>query len=177
MKTIREIAEEIGVTKQAVHQKRKKEPLSTRLQPFTSTVDGVVYMSVDGEKIIKQAFSQDSVNKTVNEVYASVDGSFTPPFTVVDGVLEVLKEQLEVKDNQIKEQLNQLMEKEKQITELTIAIDNMTQTLKASQMLHAGTIQTQLVGVSSESSEKKESFFSKLFKNSRKKQNIGQNEE
>lgn len=163
MKTIREIAEEIGVTKQAVHQKRKKEPLSTSLQPFTSTVDGVVYISVDGEKLIKQAFNSRSVNETVNDVYTSVDGSFTPSFTVVDGVLEVLKEQLEVKDNQIKEQQNQLMEKEKQITELTSAIDNMTQTLKASQMLHAGTMQQNLIEEKTDVEAEKKSFFSRFF--------------
>lgn len=36
-KTIKQLADEFGVSKQAIHQKRKKEPLSTRLQPFTST--------------------------------------------------------------------------------------------------------------------------------------------
>lgn len=55
-KTIKQIAEEIGVSKQAVHQKRKSKALSTALQPFTTTVDGVIYISVDGEKLIKQAF-------------------------------------------------------------------------------------------------------------------------
>lgn len=136
-KTIKQLADEFGVSKQAIHQKRKKEPLSTRLQPFTSTVDGAVYISVDGENLLKQAFEINTVNETVNDVYTSVDG----PFTAVDIILETLKEQLKVKDSQIKDQQNQLVEKEKQITELTVAIENMTQTLKASQMLHAGTMQ------------------------------------
>jgi predicted transcriptional regulator len=34
-KTIKQIADEVGVTKQAVHQKMKKEPLSTSLQSLT----------------------------------------------------------------------------------------------------------------------------------------------
>lgn len=59
MKTIREIADEIGVSKQAVFKKIKREPLSTSLQGLTSTVDGRLTVSVDGEKLIKQAFSQD----------------------------------------------------------------------------------------------------------------------
>ncbi len=54
MKTVKQIADELGVSKQAVHQKRKKEPLSTDLQPFTKTVDGVIYISVDGENLIKR---------------------------------------------------------------------------------------------------------------------------
>lgn len=40
MKTIREIVDEIGVSKQAVFKKIKREPLSTSLQGLTSTVDG-----------------------------------------------------------------------------------------------------------------------------------------
>lgn len=59
MKTIREIADEIGVSKQAVFKKIKREPLSTSLRGLTSTVDGRLTVSVDGEKLIKQAFSQD----------------------------------------------------------------------------------------------------------------------
>ena len=39
-KTVKQIADELGVSKQAVHQKRKSKELSTALQPFTSTVDG-----------------------------------------------------------------------------------------------------------------------------------------
>jgi len=67
MKTIKQIADELGVTKQAVHQKRKSKKLSIALQPFTSTVDGVIHISVDGENLIKSAFLQkNTVNKTVN---------------------------------------------------------------------------------------------------------------
>jgi predicted transcriptional regulator len=55
-KTIKQIADEIGVTKQAIFKKIKSEPLSTGLQQFTQKVNGVVYISVDGEKLVKQAF-------------------------------------------------------------------------------------------------------------------------
>lgn len=37
-KTIKQITDEIGISKQAVHQKRKSKLLSTSLQPFTTTV-------------------------------------------------------------------------------------------------------------------------------------------
>ena len=39
-KTVREIAEEIGVSKQAVFKKINRQPLSTKLEGLTSTVDG-----------------------------------------------------------------------------------------------------------------------------------------
>ena len=52
MKTIRQIADEIGVSKQAVFKKIKREPLSTSLQGLTATVDGRLMVEVDGEKLI-----------------------------------------------------------------------------------------------------------------------------
>lgn len=48
MKTIREIADEIGISKQAVFKKIKREPLSTSLRGLTSIVDGQVDGPVDG---------------------------------------------------------------------------------------------------------------------------------
>ena len=78
MKTIREIADEIGVSKQAVFKKIKREPLSTSLRGLTSTVDGVVDGQVDGP----------------------VDGMIA----VLQATIGTLQGQLEVKDRQIEQQ-------------------------------------------------------------------------
>lgn len=68
MKTIRQIAEEIGVSRQAVYKKIKREPLSTSLQPFLSTVNNVIYSNVDGEMLIKSAFNKTvSIDKNDNQ--------------------------------------------------------------------------------------------------------------
>lgn len=56
IKTIRAIADEIGVSKQAVFKKINRQPLSTELMGLTATVDGRLMVSVDGERLIKQAF-------------------------------------------------------------------------------------------------------------------------
>lgn len=64
-KTVRQIANEIGVSKQAIFKKMKSEPLSTNLQQFTQKVDGTVHIAVDGEKLIKQAFAKKEA-PTVN---------------------------------------------------------------------------------------------------------------
>lgn len=112
MKTIKQIADEIGVSKQAVHQKRKSKALSTALQPFTSTVDGVVYISVDGEKLIKQAFD-GKVSVKLND---KLSESKTQNDTVVDLLLkqsEMLKNELDIKNKQIEELNERLAESQK----------------------------------------------------------------
>ncbi len=152
MKTIRQIADEIGVSKQAVFKKIKREPLSTSLQGLTATVDGRLMVEVDGEKLIKQAFSEIAPSTTDNQLTGAVDGLVDAPSTKnaektaeVDGVISVLQAtidtlqgQLEVKDRQIEQQAQT-------ITRLTDALAAAQQTAAAAQALHAGTIQQQLI--------------------------------
>lgn len=173
MKTIRQIADEIGVSKQAVFKKIKREPLSTSLQGLTTTVDGRLMVEVDGEKLIKQAFSEIAPSTTDNQltvVDGLVDGASTPnaeKTAEVDGVISVLQAtidtlqgQLEVKDRQIEQQAQT-------ITRLTDALAAAQQTAAAAQALHAGTIQQQLItgeaGVDQQEPEQKKSWFSKIF--------------
>ncbi|MDR3765853.1 MAG: hypothetical protein Q3Y08_02305 [Butyricicoccus sp.] len=106
-KTIKEIAEEIGVSKQAVFKKIKREPLSTSLQGLTTTVDGRLMVSVDGEKLIKQAFMRNKPSTTDNQLTAQVDATSTKPeekLAEVDGqnaLYEILKMELQAKNEQI----------------------------------------------------------------------------
>ncbi|MGX7233273.1 RepB-like protein [Enterococcus italicus] len=80
LKTIKEIADEIGVSKQAVWQKIKKES-SIDLRQFTSKKGNTVYVDVDGQKAIKSAFfNKTSTTKRQQKVFVddnvndSVDG-------------------------------------------------------------------------------------------------------
>ncbi|WP_271297610.1 HTH domain-containing protein [Weissella confusa] len=59
LKTIRELADELGVSKQAIWQKIKRDA-SIDLRQFTSTKGNTVYVDVDGQKAIKAMFSNDS---------------------------------------------------------------------------------------------------------------------
>ena len=59
LKTIRELADELGVSKQAIWQKIKRDS-SIDLRQFTSTKGNTVYVDVDGQKAIKAMFSNDS---------------------------------------------------------------------------------------------------------------------
>lgn len=175
MKTIRQIADEIGVSKQAVFKKIKREPLSTSLQGLTATVDGRLMVEVDGEKLIKQAFSEIAPSTTTNQLTGAVDGLVDAPsikneekMAEVDGVISVLKAtidtlqgQLEVKDRQIEQQAQTIIR-------LTDTLAAAQQTAAAAQALHAGTIQQQLLtgeaGVDQQEPEQKRGWFSKLFR-------------
>ena len=168
MKTIRQIADEIGVSKQAVFKKIKREPLSTSLQGLTATVDGRLMVEVDGEKLIKQAFSEIAPSTTDNQLTGAVDGLVDAPSTKnaektaeVDGVISVLQATIDtLQDRQIEQQAQT-------ITRLTDALAAAQQTAAAAQALHAGTIQQQLItgeaGTDQQEPEQKKSWFSKIF--------------
>ena len=121
-KSVSEIAQELGVTRQAVYQRVKK--LSSSLQPFTVKLDNKTLYTLQGQKLIKQAFSSsESVKQTVNvdsKQVSSVDSK----------LIDTLTAQLEAKDRQIETLSKQLEVKDKQI-------DNLLESLKAAQLLHA----------------------------------------
>lgn len=101
IKTIREIADEIGVSKQAVFKKISRQPLSTELIGLTSTVDGRLMVSVDGERLIKQAFCAENTDfdrqpstKTVNHQPSTINQ--------VDGKNDDLEVENEKEENQKK---------------------------------------------------------------------------
>jgi len=159
MKTIKQIADEIGVSKQAVFYRIRKEPLSNKLDGLISKENGVLMISLDGENLIKEAFNIKNedifVDKETPNKYQN-ENSF-------DGVLMVLKEQLEVKDNQL-EVANAT------IRELTSTIEVISKSLANSQALHAGTMQKQLQESETEKEEEeveiieeKPSFWQRVF--------------
>ena len=145
MKTVRQIADDLGVSKQAVFKKMKREPLSTSLRGLTSTVDGRLTVSVDGENLIKSAFLSSGPSTNRQPVDGLVDGLVDAPSTEVDGLIAVLQAtidtlqgQLEVKDRQIEQQAQT-------ITRLTDALAAAQQTASAAQALHAGTMHQKFI--------------------------------
>lgn len=167
-KTIKEIAEEIGVSKQAVFKKIKQEPLSTEIEKFISTVDGKKLVSVDGVNLIKQAFHRKQKKVDVNFDVKdggkrfAVDGNAE---NIVDGIpsanqerentlaaafqtaINALTSQLEEKDRQLAEKDKQLERQTKTIEELATSLAVAQHTAQAAQALHAGTLQRQIEDV------------------------------
>lgn len=103
MKTIAQIANEIGVSRQAVH-KKVTGTLSSSLQGFTKKIDGVLHVNDEGQNIIKSSFfkskSDGSVNSDVNK-NLHVDVNLTPLVDSLNKQLEYLQQQLNSKDEQI----------------------------------------------------------------------------
>ena len=136
MKTIKQIADEIGVSKQAVY-KRVRGALHTDIAPHVHTIDGVLYVDENGETLVIEAFLSNLPSTKTS--YRSASKPQAPH--TVDATLDIVKtltEQLSIKDK--------LIEKQQQsIHELTAALENTTASLHAAQALHAGTMQKQLM--------------------------------
>jgi AcrR family transcriptional regulator len=153
MKTIRQIADELGVSKQAVY-KRYKGKLYTVCAPYAHTEQGVLYIEEQGETLIKQDFlGNDHSNG------AHTERSIGAPQDEVDeGVLAVLKETISTLQGQLEA-------KDRQIEQLTSALVTAQQTAVAAQQtaataqaLHAGTIQQQLEAQATPSQDKLETI-------------------
>ena len=157
MKTIRQIADEIGVSKQAVY-KRYKGKLYTVCAPYAHTVQGVLYLSEQAEKLIKQDFWKNECSNGVVLEQRQEAGVVA----VLQGTIDTLQGQLFVKDKQI-EELNT------RLAEVSSALVVAQQTAQTAQALHAGTIQQQLMGDEDDPSQRekaenqKKSWFSKVF--------------
>ena len=159
MKTIRQIADEIGVSKQAVY-KRYKGKLHTVCAPYAHTEQGVLYLSEQAETLIKQDFLQNDCSNgahTERSIGAVLEQSQEAGVVaVLQATIDTLQGQLEVKDRQIEK--------------LTEALAAAQQTAAAAQALHAGTIQQQLItgeaGVDQQGQKpaQRRSWFNKLFR-------------
>ena len=121
VKTVAEIAAEIGVSKQAVYKKIKCKPLSVSLQQFMSTKNNKLTVNDDGITLIKQEFNKKTVNQSVNQ--SSTKSSTVD--TLVDGeLIEILKENMAVLQEQLRI-------KDNQIGELTVTIKNLSESINA----------------------------------------------
>lgn len=145
MKTIRQIADEIGVSKQAVY-KRFKGKLYTVCAPYAHTEQGVLYIEEQGETLIKQDFLQDdrSIGAHTDTHTERSNGAVSEQsqkdsvIAVLQAAIDTLQGQLEVKDRQIEQQAQT-------IARLTDALVTAQQTAAAAQALHAGTMHQQLL--------------------------------
>ena len=184
-KTIRQIADEIGVTRQAIYKKFKlNSAVADSLKAHSFTVDKVKYYTADGEKIIKSMFSDnsDTPKGTVNLSTEQLTDKLTHDNLTtnqVDRLTALFSAQLTAKDKQIEEKDRQLLEKDRQLAEKDKQIamlmeqsNNLTQALQAAQALAAAD-KKQLLLQSGQQNEQpenpdssenvKKGFFRKIF--------------
>ena len=147
-KTIRQIADEIGVSKTAV----SKQIANLGLRSGLRKNGNQFAIDEHQEALIKQAFSEKSQTEIENQTQTE-NHEVSDLVCVLQATIDTLQGQLEVKDRQIEK-----------LTEALVAAQ---QTAAAAQALHAGTIQQQLItgeaGVDQQEPEQKKSWFSKIF--------------
>ena len=130
MKTIRQIADEIGVSKTAV----SKQIANLGLRSGLRKNGNQFAIDERQETLIKQAFWEKSQTEIENQTQTksqTENHEVSDLVCVLQATIDTLQGQLEVKDRQIEK-----------LTEALIAAQ---QTAAAAQALHAGTIQQQLV--------------------------------
>ena len=160
MKTIRQIADEIGVSKTAV----SKQIANLGLRSGLRKNGNQFAIDEHQEALIKQAFSEKSQTENANQSQTKTqteNHEVGALVCVLQATIDTLQGQLEVKDRQIEQQAQT-------ITRLTDALAAAQQTAAAAQALHAGTIQQQLLigdaGADQQEPEQKRGWFSKLFR-------------
>ena len=137
MKTIRQIADEIGVSKTAV----SKQIANLGLRSGLRKNGNQFAIDEHQEALIKEAFSEKSQTEIENQTQTKTqteNHEVSDLVCVLQATIDTLQGQLEVKDRQIEQQAQT-------ITRLTDALAAAQQTAVAAQALHAGTIQQQLV--------------------------------
>ena len=160
MKTIRQIADEIGVSKTAVN----KQIANLGLRSGLRKNGNQFAIDEHQEALIKQAFSEKSQTEIENQTQTE-NHEVSDLVCVLQATIDTLQGQLEVKDRQIEQQAQT-------ITRLTDALAAAQQTAAAAQALHAGTIQQQLLGEEAGADQQgqepkgKRSWFNKWFRGS-----------
>ena len=137
MKTIRQIADEIGVSKTAV----SKQIANLGLRSGLRKNGNQFAIDEHQEALIKRAFSEKSQTEIENQSQTKTqteNREVGDLVCVLQATIDTLQGQLEVKDRQIEQQAQT-------ITRLTDALAAAQQTAAAAQALHAGTIQQQLL--------------------------------
>ena len=166
MKTIRTLAGEIGVTKQAIFQKMKKEPLASSLNNLTTRVGGIVYVYPEGEGMIKEQFHK------MQQVFTMphVDDAGVNNVNILHDTVKILQQQIDRKDRQLNALSLHISIKDKQIEGLNRHIDKLGAALSAAQeqarvaqILHAGDIHREIIEklIASQKDAKKEGFWKK----------------
>ena len=130
MKTIKELADELGVSKTAI---RKRLDDDFRAKHTEISSENVIGIDEEGCKLIAESL-QKPLKTTENQFPETPE---TTANQSSQDEVAFLREQLLAKDRQIEAQ-------QEQISQLTAALEHTTASLHAAQALHAGTMQQQL---------------------------------
>lgn len=139
--TLKQIADSFGVDKQRVYRAVKQNHITEARQ--------------SGQTKLYDEAAQERIASVLSEGVPRQEKQIEPHQSEL---LETVLKQLEVKDQQI-------AALQSQVSQLTSALESTSESLKAAQMLHAGTLQQQLEQPKSAAEEEQEhkSWFRKWF--------------
>lgn len=141
MKTIKQIADELGISKDKVKYRVRKLPPSC----ITKT-DDVTYITDEGIQLLRDLLVGNESGEP------TLPGNVPRKYN--HALIELLQKELEVKNKQIETQAAQ-------ITDLTSALLAAQQTVAAAQALHSGTMKQTLIEEKSEQRDR--GFFARIF--------------
>ena len=147
-KTIKQIADEIGVSKTAVRKQIENLGLRSSLRKNGNQFA----IDENEETLILQAFSEKTQTKNANQTETktqTANREVSDLVSVLQSTIDTLQGQLAIKD--------------KQIEDLSEALKSAQQTAAAAQALHAGTMQQQLLESDTIGEKKKRGWLHKLF--------------
>jgi len=168
MKTIRTLAGEIGVTKQAVFQRMKKEPLASGLNSLITKIGGTVYVCSEGENLIKSQFYKTQKSFEVTQMDDDLADTMRESLKTLQGQLTKRDRQLDLLNLHISIKSRQIENLNKRIEDLSYAVALAQEQTKAAQALHAEdirreTLKIMLQGQKAFVETEKESFWRRLF--------------
>ncbi|MEG0900305.1 MAG: winged helix-turn-helix domain-containing protein [Oscillospiraceae bacterium] len=106
-KTIKQIADELGVSKQAISyrlkQLEKENDRQKNRQILAVKENGVLVVSLVGETLIKSAFSENDRQKENADLPPNNRQKDEDILAVLKATIDTLQKQLEIKDKQIEE--------------------------------------------------------------------------
>lgn len=137
LKTIKQIADELGVDKQKVYRYIKKNHINEAHHEALQK-NGVKQYDEAAETQIKQGFLRETASSEAHHEVLQNHINDAVFDTVSDAVIGVLRKELEIKNKQI-EDLNA------RLAEISSALVMAQKTAQAAQALHAGTIQQRLI--------------------------------
>lgn len=127
MKTIKQIADELGVSKQKVYRFIVRNHITASNEVKQSKL-----YDESAEMLIKQGFLEDKLHqKSHHEVHQNHIND-----TVSEAVIELLRKELEQKNEQLQEKDRQIREKDRQISEMQAQLSMNQKLIDQEQQLH-----------------------------------------
>ena len=146
--TIKELADELGMTKQGIRKYVSQLPQTL----VHKDGKGIIQLNDEAARLIKE--KAEAKRKPVTGKLPVTEPATETPVTTL---ITMLQRELETKNGIIESQ-------QQSIHELTAALESTTASLHAAQALHAGTMQKQIAGGEQAEEEGKKKGFFGLFR-------------